>query len=193
MGKLWELIYDANSINNSMKKIILSVMAAAMFFGCNAQQGEKALVAYFSATGTTEEVAQKIAQATGATLFEIRPTEAYTADDLNWNDKQSRSSVEMADPNSRPAIVADLSDAASFDKIYIGFPIWWDLAPREINTFLDTYGFKGKTVVPFATSGGSSISNSVKALRAAYPEIAWKSGKLMNRASDKSIGELVNQ
>ena len=147
----------------------------------------KTLVAYFSATGTTEAVAGDLAEVTGATLYEIKPEVPYTAADLDWTVKTSRSSVEMQDRSSRPAIVKDLEDADSYDRIFIGFPVWWDTAPTVINTFLDTYGFKGKTVILFATSGGSTLDKANAEFKAQYPEISWKAGKTLNRATKEEI------
>ena len=151
----------------------------------------KTLVAYFSATGTTEAVAKDLAEAAGATLYEIKPEVKYTAEDLDWRDKQSRSSVEMNDKSSRPAIVKDLKDADSYDIIYIGFPVWWYTAPTIINTFIETYGFAGKTVIFFATSGSSGIEGADKQFHAQYPAINWKTGKLLNNASRKTLQDWV--
>ena len=147
----------------------------------------KTLVAYFSATGTTEAVAKDLAKAAGATLYEIKPEVKYTDADLDWRDKQSRSSIEMQDKSSRPAIVKDLKDADSYDLIYIGFPVWWYTAPTIINTFIEAYGFKGKTVIFFATSGGSGIDKANAEFKAQYPEINWKAGKTLNRATKAEI------
>ena len=131
----------------------------------------KTLVAYFSATGTTAAVAQDLADVTGGTLYEIKPEVKYTAADLDWRDKASRSSVEMQDKASRPAIVKDLKDADSYDVVYI----------------VEAYGFEGKTVIFFATSGGSSIDKANKDFAAAYPAIHWKAGKTLNGASKADI------
>ena len=106
-------------------------------------KGKKTLVAYYSATGNTERAAKLVAEATGGTLYAIRPAQPYTAADLDWHDQSSRSTREMADPQSRPAIVGDLEQAGSYEVVYIGFPIWWDEAPRVVNTFIDKYGFEG--------------------------------------------------
>ena len=157
----------------------------------NGMKETKTLVAYFSATGTTEEVAEMIADATGGYLYSIEPEKPYTSADLNWNDKSSRSSIEMNDSGSRPAIKAGLENASEYDVIYLGFPIWWNLAPRVINTFLETYDFSGKTVIPFATSGGSGINNSANALKKAYPSINWQKGRLLNRATKASVEDWV--
>lgn len=180
-----------------MKQILLSVLAVvAIGFTCHAQETKgmekgKTLVAYYSATGTTEGVAKLIASATGGTLYEIQPEKVYTSADLNWNNKSSRSSKEMADAQSRPAILKNLENAGSYEVIYIGFPIWWDEAPRVVNTFIESYDFAGKTVIPFATSGGSTISNSVKVLKQTYPKLNWQAGKLLNRATKETVSDWV--
>ena len=145
------------------------------------------LVAYFSATGTTAKVAETLADAIGADIYEIEPEIPYTEADLNWRDKSSRSSVEMDDPTSRPAIIDDLKNLAEYDTVYLGFPIWWNQAPRLINTFLEKYDLSGKTVIPFATSGSSSISNAESELRKAYPDVNWQKGKLMNGVTEEDI------
>ena len=148
---------------------------------------KKVLVAYFSATGTTKGVAKQLAEVTGGTLHEIKPAQPYTDADLDWRDKQSRSSVEMQDKSSRPAITDKLTNMQDYDIIYVGFPIWWYTCPTIINTFMETYDFKGKTVIPFATSGGSTIKKACEDLKAAYPDVNWKEGKLLNRASKQEL------
>lgn len=142
----------------------------------------KSLVVYFSATGTTARAAQRIARETGADLYRIEPERAYTAADLDWRNARSRSSVEMNDPNARPAIRREPTvDLSPYDTVYLGYPIWWDLAPRIVNTFVESHPeLKGKTVIPFATSGSSSIANSVAELKRSYPSLDWQSGRLMN-------------
>ena len=157
----------------------------------NMQTENKPLVVYFSATGTTAKAARTIAEVTGGTLYEIVPQQAYTSDDLDWNDKQSRSSVEMNNPQARPALKDTNMDVTAYDVIFIGYPIWWNQAPRIINTFIESHDLKGKTLVPFATSGGSGISNSVKELRKAYPNLEWLDGKLLNRASRNTVQNWV--
>ena len=147
----------------------------------------KTLVAYFSATGTTESVAKDLADVTGGTLYEIKPEVRYTDADLDWHNRNSRSSLEMIDKNSRPAIIKDLKDAGSYDCIFIGFPVWWYTAPTIINTFIEAYGFEGETVILFATSGGSTVDKANKDFAAAYPAINWKPGKTLNGASKNSI------
>lgn len=153
-----------------------------------AQNNDKRiLVAYFSATGTTARAAQKVAAATGGELYAIAPAKSYTSADLDWNDKQSRSSVEMNDPKSRPALKGKKENIADYDVVFIGYPIWWDLAPRIINTFIESHDLKDKTVVPFATSGGSTLAGSAAALEKAYPTLNWKEGQLLNRADEKNV------
>ena len=154
-------------------------------------QKDKTLVAYFSCTGNTERVAKMIAEADSATLYRIEPEQPYTAEDLDWNNKESRSTAEMSDSTSRPAIKATLENAADYDIIYLGYPIWWDQAPRIINSFLDQYKFTGKTVIPFVTSGSSSIDNSEKLLRAQYPGIKWENGRRLNDATEQEIDAWV--
>lgn len=125
----------------------------------------KKLVAYFSASGVTQRVATRLAEALGAQLHEIQPQVKYTREDLNWQNASSRSSVEMKDPNSRPAICDDVLDMSQYDVVYVGFPIWWYVAPTIINTFLEKHNFSGKTIVLFATSGGSGFGNTVSRLK----------------------------
>lgn len=144
----------------------------------------KTLVTYFSASGVTASKAKTLADLTGADLYEIKPETPYTSADLNWTNKQSRSSVEMKDKSSRPAIVKD-ADISGYDAIFIGFPVWWYTAPTIINTFIEAYDFSGKTVIPFATSGGTAIDKCVEDLQTAYPNLTIKKGKLLNG----SVGE----
>ena len=183
-----------------MNKIMLTLAAVMTmsFAACAQNKGEKnmqtenkPLVVYFSATGTTAKAARTIAEVTGGTLYEIVPQQAYTSDDLDWNDRQSRSSVEMNNPQARPALKDTKQDVAAYDVIFIGYPIWWDQAPRIINTFIESHDLKDKTLVPFATSGGSGISNSVKELRKAYPDLEWQDGKLLNGASRNTVQNWV--
>jgi flavodoxin len=180
-----------------MKKIVMMMAALlAMSLSACSQKKEskemkKVLVAYFSASGVTKGVAQQLAEVTGGTLHEIKPAQPYTDADLDWRDKQSRSSVEMQDKSSRPAITDKLKNMQDYDIIYVGFPIWWYTCPTIINTFMEAYDFKGKTVIPFATSGGSSIKKACEDLKAAYPDVNWKEGKLLNRASKKDLEDWV--
>ena len=151
------------------------------------QSNHKVLVAYFSATGVTARAAQKVAEATGGEVYAITPAKPYTDADLDWNDKQSRSSVEMNDPKARPALGGERLDVSEYDIVFIGYPVWWNQAPRLINTFIESHNLKGKTVIPFATSGGSSISGSTATLKRTYPALDWKEGRLLNRADEKTV------
>ena len=151
------------------------------------QSNHKVLVAYFSATGVTARAAQKVAEATGGEVYAITPAKPYTDADLDWNDKQSRSSVEMNDPKARPALGGERLDVSEYDIVFIGYPIWWNQAPRLINTFLESHNLKGKTVIPFATSGGSTIAGSAATLKRTYPALEWKEGRLLNRADEKTL------
>lgn len=152
----------------------------------------KKLVAYFSASGTTKKAAERLAKATGADLFEIKPAVPYSSADLNWMDKKSRSSVEMNDPASRPEIAERLPNMADYDTVFIGFPIWWYVAPHIINTFVESYDFDRKTLVPFATSGGSGMGRTVDELRKLCPSANWKAGKMMNGVSDNALADWAN-
>ena len=143
----------------------------------------KTLVAYFSASGVTESIAKELAQTLNADLHEIVPVERYTDTDLNWMDKKSRSTLEMNDPASRPAIAPTALDISGYDNILLGFPVWWYVEPRIVDTFLDSYDFTGKNIIPFATSGGSSIKKSEDSLKAHCPVANWKPGKLLTRGS----------
>ena len=135
------------------------------------------LVAYFSATGTTARAAKTLAAAVGADLYEIRPAVPYTSADLNWMDKGSRSSREMQDKQSRPALADTDAPVASHDVIFLGFPVWWYVAPTLLNTFLEAYDFTGKTIVLFATSGGSNLGKSAAGLRPSAPAPrSWTAG-----------------
>lgn len=145
----------------------------------------RTLVTYFSASGVTAGKAKSLAEAAGADWYEIKPEVPYTSADLNWMDKRSRSSVEMNDKSSRPAIVKDGVNISDYDTIFIGFPIWWYTAPTIINTFIEAYDFGGKTIIPFATSGSSGVEKCVKDLQATYPNLAIKRGKLLNGSVNK--------
>ena len=140
----------------------------------------KKLVTYFSASGVTKKLAEKLAAAVDADLFEIRPKIPYTKADLNWMDKQSRSTIEMQNPSSRPEIAEGGPDLSGYDTIFVGFPIWWYVEPRIVDTFLERSDFSGKTVIPFATSGGSGIEKAERSLKSHCPQANWKKGKLLN-------------
>ena len=150
---------------------------------------KKALVAYFSASGVTAKAAKALAQAAGADLYEIKPAIPYTKADLNWTDKTSRSSVEMQDPSSRPALADQTAQIANYDVVFLGFPIWWYVAPTIVNSFLESYDFAGKTSVLFATSGGSGFGKTVASLQGSVsPETKILEGRLLN--GKLSDGEL---
>ena len=182
-----------------MKKLLFIILAMAGFNLCACSQKQsspeqsdnnktdKVLVAYFSATGVTEGVAKRIAEIKGGTLLEIKPETEYTNADLDWTDEQSRSSLEMKDRNSRPAITGQIDNMADYTTIYLGFPIWWYTAPTIINSFMESYDMKGKTIIPFATSGGSTIEKACEELKTAYPDVNWKEGKLLNNVSDSDL------
>lgn len=142
----------------------------------------KKLVAYFSCSGVTGRAAEVLAETAGAELYEIKPAVPYTNADLDWNNKKSRSTVEMNDPSSRPEIADRSASVEAYDIVFVGFPIWWYAAPTIINTFLESYDFSGKTVVPFATSGGTGINGCEKKLQNTYPDINWHPGRLLNGA-----------
>ena len=167
-----------------MVMMIVAGMMAAMSMEAKttaAQVAEsKTMVVYFSATGTTKAAAQKIAKEQNAVLWEIEPAEKYTAADLNWRNKQSRSSIEMADPSARPTI-KQCTNIQPYDTIYVGYPIWWGICPRIIDSWLENNlpQLEGKTLIPFATSGSSGIEQSVDYLRKTYPGLKWEDGKLI--------------
>lgn len=140
----------------------------------------KTLVAYFSASGTTARVASELASAIGADLYEIEPKAPYTAVDLNWNDRTSRSSVEMNDENCRPEVATAVEDMDAYDTVFVGFPVWWYVEPRIIDTFLESYDFTGKTIVPFATSGGSGLGKAPQRMQQIAAGSTVVAGKLLN-------------
>ena len=144
----------------------------------------KRLVAYFSASGNTARLAKNLAEAAGADLYEIRPAVPYTSADLNWQNKQSRSSVEMSDHSSRPELADKNADIAAYDTIYVGFPVWWYIAPTIINSFLESYDFSGKKIILFATSGGSGFGKAVENLKSSAPDAEIIEGKVNPSAKD---------
>lgn len=141
---------------------------------------KKLLVAYFSASGVTAKAAKKLSEAVQADLYEIKPEVPYTRADLNWMDKNSRSSIEMNDKTSRPAITGRMADMKEYDIVFVGFPIWWYVAPTIINTFLESYDFSGKTIIPFATSGGSGMGQTNENLKPSCPKATLMPGKMLN-------------
>jgi len=180
-----------------MKRIlfILPLALAIVLCACvgnkNDNMNTKTLVVYFSATGTTKAAAEKLAEVAGANLHEIQPEQPYTDADLDWHDKQSRSSVEMNDKSSRPAIKNKVENIEKYDTIYIGFPIWWYIAPTIINTFLEQYNLEGKTVIPFFTSGSSGKGKTLDFLRPSAPKANWKEPINLTNKSKEEIEELV--
>ncbi len=184
-----------------MKKLfyLIVVMAAVSLSACGGgnkqdktdmQQNQstgKTLVAYFSASGVTEGVARTLAEVTGGDLYKIDPEQPYTDKDLDWHDSTSRSSLEMKDLTSRPAIKGTVDNVAQYDTIYVGFPIWWYTAPTIVNTFIEANDFKGKVMIPFATSGGSTIDKAAADLAKAYPDINWQPGRLLNGATADTV------
>jgi len=154
----------------------------------------KKLVAYFSASGVTAKVAEALSDALGADLFEIVPKVRYTKVDLDWRDKTSRSTIEMSDPSSRPEIESLRDNVADYDTIYVGFPIWWYVAPTIINTFLESYDLAGKTIIPFATSGGSSMGKTNEKLAPSCPGATLKEGNVFSmNATRQELADWANQ
>jgi len=181
-----------------IKQILFTIIAGclsmnAMTAGVEQNSNEtmnnnsKTLVVYFSATGTTMVVAVKLAKAADADLHEIVPATPYTAADLNWNDKNSRSSVEMNDKSSRPAIANKVENMAQYDTVFVGYPIWWYIAPTIINTFLEQYDLTGKTIVPFFTSGGSGAGETMRYLKPSAPGANWVEPKNLNHMGESEM------
>lgn len=156
-------------------------------------QEHKILVAYFSATGTTKGVAEHIANGLNADIYEIVPEEPYTDADLDYNDNNSRTTIEMNDPDARPAISGSVENMEQYDIVFIGYPIWWGEAPRIVSTFVESYDFSGKTIVPFCTSGGSDIGSSATSLEQLTNGAAWLDGRRLNGSdSQDTVMEWVN-
>ena len=156
-------------------------------------QNHKALVAYFSATGTTKGVAEHIANGLNADIYEIVPEEPYTDADLDYNDNNSRTTIEMNDPDARPAISGSVENMEQYDIIFVGYPIWWGEAPRIVSTFMESYDFSGKTIVPFCTSGGSGIGSSASNLERLTSGATWLDGRRLNGSdSQDTVMEWVD-
>jgi len=154
----------------------------------------KILVAVFSASGVTKRVGEEIAKIAGADFYEIVPKEIYTSADLDWMNKRSRSSIEMNDLSARPEINGKVVDMASYDTVIVGFPIWWGVAPRIIDTFLESYDFSGKKIIPFCTSGGSGVGRSDIALhKDVSGDVKWENGKQINRANEAEIRRWLDE
>ena len=172
-----------------MKRTLLILAACCLMLGACAQKKtenqntepmKKTLVAYFSATGNTRAAAERLAKERNADLFEIAPEVPYTEADLDWRDKTSRSTLEMQDKASRPAIKSTCDNIADYDTVWIGFPVWWHTAPTIINTFIEAHDLGGKVLNVFATSGGSDVKGSYNNLKAAYPQYSWGESHLIN-------------
>ena len=161
-----------------MKRMILALACVTIMMPMNA----KILVAYFSATGTTKAAAEKLAKQHDARLWEIEPAEKYTAADLDWRNPKSRSSIEMNDPEERP-MIKQCTNVMPYDTVYVGFPIWWGICPRIINSWLDNNEpqLQGKVMIPFATSGSSGIEDAEEYLKKTYPSLKWQKGLLLNK------------
>ena len=148
----------------------------------------KVLVAVFSASGVTRKVGQEVARVAGGDFFEIEPVEPYTRADLNWTNRKSRSSVEMNDPSARPEVASKVSNMDQYDTVIVGFPIWWGVAPRIIETFFESYDFTGKKILPFCTSGGSGVGRSDTELhKNVRGDVRWAKGVQINRPNEKEI------
>lgn len=186
-----------------MRQLILSI-AALLAFSLNAcsqpnkeeksmkkEDAKTVLVAYFSATGITAEAAGLLAKAADADLYEIVPEAEYATADLDWHDKKSRSTLEMADEACRPGIKGVVADVSRYETVYLGFPIWWYTAPRVINTFLEKNDLAGKRIILFATSGGSTTSRAVRELRDTYPRLTFEDGGLLNDRTPQEAEALV--
>ena len=154
---------------------------------------EKTLIAYFSASGVTKEVAEKIATTVEGDLFEIEPSEKYTKEDLDWMNKQSRSSLEMNDTSCRPSIKNKVENLNEYNKVIIGFPVWWYTAPRIINTFIEENNLTGKEIYIFVTSGGSSFGGSLKDLKATYPNLNFVNGIRITKIDENEILDWINK
>lgn len=187
------------SIKHQLLTIVAGCMALCAFTTANAQnhnavmsnQSKKTLVAYFSATGTTMEAATQLAKAANADLHEIIPAVRYTPADLNWRDKKSRSTLEMEDKSSRPAIANRVENMEQYDTVFVGYPIWWYIAPTIINTFLEQYDLTGKTVVPLFTSGGSGAGETMRYLKPSAPGANWVDPKNLNYMGEAEMKSWV--
>ena len=192
-------------MNMKRSEFVLGALSVA-FFGCTKDdiagdtqnikeriEMKKPLVIYFSATGTTKGKAEILARVLGADLREIVPAERYTAADLDWHDKKSRSSVEMADKSSRPAIAETVGNMAEYDTVFLGFPIWWYIAPTIVNTFLEAHDLAGKRVVPFFTSGGSGAGRTLDYLKPSAPKATFGQPKNLTHSDESAIRAWVRE
>lgn len=151
----------------------------------------KILVAYFSASGVTRRAAKEIAEAVHGDLFEIEPEQHYTNADLDWTDKHSRSTVEMQDETCRPAFKGTVKDMSSYDMVFVGFPIWWGVEPRVVDTFFESFDFTGKTMIAFGTSGGSGMTAADESVKKHCPSAVWKKGAIVNHNAGKWAKEQI--
>lgn len=177
-------------------KTLLFILIAFLFTSLQTMaqnHNKRILIVYFSATGTTARAAEKLAIVSGGELYAVTPAQPYTNADLDWHNKRSRSSVEMNDPESRPAIKGKKENITDYDVVFIGYPIWWNLAPRIINTFIENHELNGKTIIPFATSGGSTLTHSALDLKKSYPTLNWREGRLLNRTDETDIHEWIKK
>ena len=173
-----------------MKKLLMAALIGIVMMANTVNA--KTLVAYFSATGNTAKVAEKLAKVVEADLFEIKPEQVYTDADLNWRNERSRSSIEMNDKTSRPAIATKVANMSQYDTVYIGFPIWWGREPSIIDTFMESYDFAGKKIIPFATSGSSGIGDTAENLKALAPNAQVDVGKrFTSTVSEKDLSDWV--
>ena len=192
-------------MNMKRSEFVLGALSVA-FLGCTKNiiagdtknikeriEMKKPLVIYFSATGTTKGKAEILARVLGADLREIVPAERYTAADLDWHDKKSRSSVEMADKSSRPAIAETVGNMAEYDTVFLGFPIWWYIAPTIVNTFLEAHDLAGKRVVPFFTSGGSGAGRTLDYLKPSAPKATFGQPKNLTHLDESAIRAWVRE
>lgn len=176
-----------------MRKLLVSLLAVLSIglASCTQKDNRKILVVYFSATGNTAEAAKKLAEVTDGALYEIVPEQPYTKEDIDYDNKQSRCWVENDNPEFRPGIKNENLNVADYDLIFIGYPIWWEKAPLVVNTFIESYDLKGKTLISFGTSATSKIDGSATALKNTYPDLTWKKGKILNGMNEEEIKEWV--
>lgn len=180
-----------------MTVFTMAVMASGVFAQSRTTQagnatnagGKKILVAYFSATGTTKKLAEYVAGATGADLYEIKPETPYTSADLNWHDRSTRATTEQNTPTARPKISGSVANMAQYDVVFVAYPIWWGQAPKIICTFLESYDMSGKTIVPFCTSGSSGIGSSASNLKSSAPRATFKDGKRFAGSTNRATME----
>lgn len=172
-----------------MKRLFTLLIITMTALNLSAQT-TKIVVAYFSASGVTATAAKELAKEKNADLYSIEPAQKYTSADLDWRNKQSRSSLEMADPEERPTIKM-CTDIRPYDTIYLGFPIWWGICPRIIQSWIDNNDLSGKRIIPFSTSGGSTIDGAVEFLRTTYPQYNWADGMLLNSYTKEDLKKLI--